>query len=118
MLQYLHDVLLTGSSSKWVSPAAAAAAAGSGRFYLATALPLLRPVQRSSNPFCCLSPNKTGFVYFNKNPNCFKGGPQGGPQGLQTLPRLSKTRRPFPRPHGRAQIGGTDPTPPVFPKGV
>ncbi|XP_026194456.1 uncharacterized protein LOC113147590 [Cyclospora cayetanensis] len=106
-LQYLQDISLTGGSSKFLSP-------DSSRFFFATALPIVRPVKRSSNPFCLLSANKTGFVYHNENPNYLKKGPST----LVGIPRLTKRRTGYPNPHGKRKIGGTDPTPPVFPKGV
>ncbi|KAL8453754.1 hypothetical protein Emed_000695 [Eimeria media] len=86
------------------------------RYFLATALPLVRPLKRSSNPFCPLSANKTGFVYHNANPVYYNKGPLRATGG--GFPRLAARKTGSPMPHGKRKIGGTDATPPVFPKNI
>ena len=108
MLQYLNDVRCTGSSCRFLSPFVS-------RVYLCAALPLIKPVRRSSNPFCLLSPNKTGYTYYKPaaTPNP-KASPSLVAPGLLLKPKQIRC----PNPWGKHKIGGTDPTPPVFPKGV
>ncbi|EPR57007.1 hypothetical protein TGPRC2_264730 [Toxoplasma gondii TgCatPRC2] len=87
-LQYMHDLIALGTAKAKFPHA-------TKRFFFVPALPVTIPYRRSSNPFCLLSANKTGW--------------------LQWSP---KQRVPFPQPLGKRKVGGTDPQPPVFPKGT
>uniref|UniRef100_A0A0G4FWT5 Uncharacterized protein n=1 Tax=Chromera velia CCMP2878 TaxID=1169474 RepID=A0A0G4FWT5_9ALVE len=52
-LQYIIDHAKTGQTKKFLNP--------SKRFYFRTALPNVVPYRRSSNPFCPVSSNVSGF---------------------------------------------------------
>eukprot|EP00386_Alphamonas_edax_P012673 GDKI01039450.1.p1 GENE.GDKI01039450.1~~GDKI01039450.1.p1 ORF type:complete len:148 (-),score=36.75 GDKI01039450.1:270-713(-) len=85
-LQYMMDAMHAGEQSSkfpWKTK----------RFYFRTALPNVVPYRKSSNPFCPVTPNKSGWSEWNQ--------------------RI----RPNPAPAGHAhEIGGTDFSVPVFPK--
>ncbi|CEM09727.1 unnamed protein product [Vitrella brassicaformis CCMP3155] len=88
-LQYLLDGIAAGTKSakyKYGSP--------TRRFHFRTAVPQVVPYLKSSNPFCPVTPNKTGWDLW------------------------TKTRRdePMIRDHRHDAIGGTDPNPPIMPK--
>lgn len=83
-LQYVLDIIAAGkASSKFPTPTKVP--------FIRTALPITVPYLRTSNPFCPVTDNKTGWEEW----------------------RLKKIEDP--KVMGKHQIGGTDPNPPKWP---
>ncbi|KAF8820682.1 hypothetical protein IE077_002924 [Cardiosporidium cionae] len=82
-LQYHLDVITSGGNSSKFSQRS--------KFFFRSALPMAIPYIRSSNPFCPLSANRTGWE--------------------ECKNKLIE----YPTVKGSHQIGGTNPLPPTFP---
>mmetsp|Transcript_16520 Transcript_16520/g.25041 ORF Transcript_16520/g.25041 Transcript_16520/m.25041 type:complete len:177 (+) Transcript_16520:136-666(+) len=82
-------------------------------FAWTTCVPQIKPQRRSSNPFCPVTPNRTGWREYVEQSNvrgAVRIQPPKDPQHRFTL-------RPDPKPKDHKHVvSGTDDTVPVFPK--
>mmetsp|Transcript_36564 Transcript_36564/g.67005 ORF Transcript_36564/g.67005 Transcript_36564/m.67005 type:complete len:178 (-) Transcript_36564:84-617(-) len=82
-------------------------------FAWTTCTPQIQPFRKTSNPFCPVTPNKTGWREYVEIENPRGAVRTKAPNERQH--RVTKIADPKPRGH-KAQIAGTDDTVPIFPK--
>jgi len=81
-------------------------------FFWTTCIPQVQPFQKSSNPFCPLTQNQTGWREYIEHKNVRHAVRPRGPKDLPH--RVQHTMEPRPR-CWKHVVSGTDDTVPIFP---